>query len=235
MGAKLYADTATKTLIMTETPDGNGFVALNVQEEVWSDLIIDWENDLTLRGHTFPVVAIGGQTISAGKLGTTYVLLDPWHIHPYEGDHTFDVNGNLFTESALTHLVAPTVGNYTVTVNRNLSTLVEVVQTDVSGLTPTESQALIDIASDVDGLVTDVTALSALTTLLKDAQDLTNEQANAEHITSRTNGPVVLRNTVVSRRWEALAWEDEAKTIPYGTNPNVGIEAVGVLVEVAWS
>jgi len=36
-------------------------------------------------------------------------------------------------------------------------------------------------------------------------------------------------------RWEADAWEDEAKTIPYGTNSNAGIEAVGMLVSVTWS
>lgn len=235
MGAKLYADTATKTLIMTETPDGNGFIALDVQEEVWSDLIIDWESDLTLRGHTFPVVAIGGQTISAGKLGTTYVLLDPWHIHPYEGDHTFDVNGNLFTESALTHLVAPTVGNYTVTVNRNLSTLVEVVESGVSGLTPTESQAIIDIDANVDGLVTDVAALEAIVLLLKDGIDLTIEQLEAEHTSSKTTGQLILRNTTALKRWEADAWEDEGQTIPYGTNANAGIESVGQLALVAWS
>ena len=235
MGAKLYADSATKTLVVTEAPDGDDFVYLNAQEEVWSDLIIDWESDLTLRGHTFPVRAIGGDTISAGKLGTTYVLAEPWQIEPYEADHDFVIDGNLFTELTLTKLVLPTVGNYTVTVTRNLSTLVEIVQTDVSGLTTQESQALIDIALAVDGLVTDVAALTALNNLLKDAQDLTNEQANAEHITSRSTGQVILRNTTVSRRWEAWAYEDEGKSILYGTNPNVGIEAVGVLVEVAWS
>lgn len=129
MGAKLYADSSIKKLIMTEAPDINGFVYLNAQEEVWSDLIIDWENDATLRGHTFPVRAIGGDTISAGKLGTTYVLAEPWQIAPWEDDHDFVIDGNLFTELTLTKLVQPTAGPYTVTVTRNLSTLVEVVET----------------------------------------------------------------------------------------------------------
>lgn len=81
MGVKLYADTAQKKLIITASPV-DGIVELNVQEEVWSDLIIDWEATLGLRKHTFPVVAIGGQEIAAGKLGTTYLLLDPWQIDP---------------------------------------------------------------------------------------------------------------------------------------------------------
>ena len=382
MGAKLYADTATKTLVLTASPDVNGFVSLNVQEEVWSDLIIDWQGTLGLRKHTYPLVAIGGQTISAGKLGTTYLLVDPWQVDPnlsqdievgvdndsqiavygagagegvaqsgqmpypgnipdmhlrirrvgtptdsvrvsiydslggaqlqtatvdgdqipfsipvghgvyfgfetpadlpagstlyvviertgsrdianyyevavddanpftggtvWEADtgvwtedtgkdvcmhmhvdvpYTLQVSGNLFTEDPAVPLVIPT-GN--VSVQQYLSTLVEVVESGTSGLTATESQALLDIDTNVDSLLTNVATLLT-------AQDLTNEQKEAEHITSRLTGKVILRNTRVSRRWEADAWENEAGTIPYGTNPRAGIEAVGMLVEVAWS
>lgn len=110
-----------------------------------------------------------------------------------------------------------------------------VTETGVSGLTAPESQALLDISAGIGDLVVDVAALTSLTNLLKDANDLTNEQANAEHITSKASGQVILRNTDVMRRWEAPAYEDEGKTIAYGTNPNAGIEAVGMLVEVAWS
>lgn len=145
MGAKLYADTTNKVLVVTEAPDVNGFVFVDAQEEVWSDLIIDWEGDVNLRKHTFPVVAIGGDTISAGKLGTTYVLRTPWQITPYESDQDFVIDGNLFTESALTKLVLPTVGGYTVTVTRNLSTLVEVVESGTSGLTAAETAVLVKI------------------------------------------------------------------------------------------
>lgn len=225
MGAKLYADTATKTLIVTAVPDGNGLIELSVQEEVWSDLIIDWEGDVNLRKHTFPVVAIGGQTISAGKLGTTYVLLDPWQIAPYEADHDFDINGNLFTESALTKLVLPTVGAYTVTVNRNLSTLVEVVETGTSGLTPTESNALIDIAADIALMQPDMAAQLAIMTGIE-VRDL------ASHITYKSNGKVLVRNETSMRQWEGLAYEDESMTILYSGN---GMAGVTDLAEIAWT
>ena len=142
MAAKLYANTATKELIMTLAPDVNDQVHLDVQIDVWSALQVDWENDVNLRKHTFPLVAIGGQTISSGKLGTTYVLAEPWHIHPYEANHDFFIDGNLFTEFATTALVQQSVGAYTITVVRNLSTLVEVVESGVSGLTPEESADL---------------------------------------------------------------------------------------------
>jgi hypothetical protein len=100
--------------------------------------------------------------------------------------------------------------------------------TEQSGLTAAESAALINIDTNVTSMQTDVTSLLA-------AQDLTNEQKEAEHTTSRATGTLILRNTTALRRWEALAWEDEAQTIPYGTNSNAGIESVGMLVEVAWS
>ena len=142
MGVKLYADTTTKTLVVTLAPDGNGEVSINAQIDVWSDLVEDWESTLALRRFAFPLVAIGGQTISAGKLGTTFVLLDPWQIQPYEADHELVIDGNLFTESALVRLIRPTVGGYTVTGTRNLSTLVEVVETGTTGLTTGESADL---------------------------------------------------------------------------------------------
>jgi len=241
VGAKLYADTANKVLVITQAPDGDGFIDINVQVDVWSDLIEDWESDVVLRGHTFPIVLVGAQTISAGKLGSTYVLLDPWQIEPYEADHDLNINGNLFTESALTKLVLPTVGDYTVTVNRNLSTLVEVVETGTSGLTPTESQALIDIDANVDALIVDVAALEAKIDLLLSAQDLTNEQKEAEHWTEislapeTTPGKLVLRNTSVLRRWEADAYETEPGTTPMIGYRGTGLEYIGQLAEVAYS
>jgi hypothetical protein len=146
VGAKLYADTTTKTLIVTQAPDGDGKITIDAQVDVWSDLEEDWASTLALRRFTFPLIAIGGQTISAGKLGTTYVLLDPWQIAPYEADHDLIIDGNLFTESALVKLVKPTVGAYTVSAIRNLSTLVEVVEAGTSGLTAEESAQLEAIA-----------------------------------------------------------------------------------------
>ena len=81
----------------------------------------------------------------------------------------------------------------------------------------------------------DAAAIDAKLTTILTAQNLTNEQMEAEHITSRALGKVILRNTTTLERWEADAWEDAAKTVPYGTTTDSGIEAVGMLVSVAWS
>ena len=150
MGAKLYADTTNKVLVVTLAPDGNGRVRVNTQVDIWSDLIEDWEATLALRRFTFPVEAIGGQTISTGKLGTSYVLLEPWQIAPYEADHEFVIDGNLATELETTLLVLPTVGGYTVSAPQKVSTLVEVVETGTSGLTAEEAAALAQIDGRVD-------------------------------------------------------------------------------------
>ena len=71
-------------------------------------------------------------------------------------------------------------------------------------------------------------------------QELSTEQAAAEHTTDPILGKVILRNTVTLRRWEADAWEDAAQTIPYrgridGIDESGGLESVGQLIEVAWS
>jgi hypothetical protein len=208
MGAKLYADTATKTLIITAAPDVNGFVTINVQVDVWSDLIEDWDADVNLRKHTFPLIAIGGQTISAGKLGTTYVLADPWHMHPYEADHVLNIDGNLFTELALTQLVAPTVGNYTVTVNRNLSTLVEVVESNTSGLTPTESAALLQIATDLASVEGEVT-------LMSDGVFGAKRVTKSTDATAGVPGFIELWDRSLIYVGYKQIWEDGAKTIGY--------------------
>jgi len=231
MGAKLYADTATKRLVVTQVPDGNDMIDLNVQVDVWSDLIEDWEGDVDLRKHTFPLVAIGGQTISAGKLGTTYVLLSPWQITPYEANHDLNIDGNLFTESALTSLVLPTVGTYIVLVNRNLSTLVEVVETGGTGLTPEESQALIDIAAAQALIQVDIAEINSNVATQLSLLTGIEERDIAEHITNPESGKLEIVNDTAQRRWVADAWEDLDKTVEYKGS---GLEVIGEITEIAY-
>lgn len=128
MGAKLNFNTATFKVEVTVAPDANDLIHLDWDVDGWSDAVEDWEASVVKRGHTFPIVAIGGQTTSGGKLGSTFLLRSPWQIKPYEADHEMIVEGNLFHEDAVTRLVLPTIGEFTVTVNMQTSTLVEVVE-----------------------------------------------------------------------------------------------------------
>lgn len=128
MAPKLNWNTATLRCQVTLAPDVNDLISLDWDVDGWSRAVDDWETDLTKRGHTFPLIAIGGQVTSGGKLGSTFLLRSPWQIEPYEDDHEMIIEGNLFHEDAQTRLVLPTVGAFTVTVNMQTSTLVEVVE-----------------------------------------------------------------------------------------------------------
>lgn len=147
--------------------------------------------------------------------------------------------GNLSAVDDLAQPTTPIQGTAYVTVQYAQATTGAILETAVSGLTPTESQALLDIdanvdtlSTDVTGLVSDVAALDAKVDTLLAAQDLTNAQEAAEHTTDPVLGKLILRNTTTLERWEADAWEDAAQTIPYRGE---GLESIGMLVSVAWS
>ncbi|MDX1407028.1 MAG: hypothetical protein R3330_02815 [Saprospiraceae bacterium] len=114
---------------VTQAPDANGLIVLNVREDLYSDGKEDWLADATLNKMRFPVQAIGGNPLPLGVLGDTYILENGWKIAPYEADHTLRIVGNLF--AAEEPLVVDTVGNYRVRVQEQVATLVE-VRTDTS-------------------------------------------------------------------------------------------------------
>ena len=233
MGTKITFE-PIKRKFVCDGPPVSGVIEIDLQVDLYSDGKEDWLVDGTLNVMRFPIDALGGNPFGSTTFGDAYLITDGWTFKPYEGDHVLRLVGDVGTDDGR-QLVDTSIGSFTITIEYAQSAIVKVVETGTSGLTATESQALIDIDTNVDTLLTDVTAMAAIVNLLKTANDLTNEQANAEHITSRSTGKVILRNTVVSKRWEAPAWEDEAKDITYGTNADAGIEAVGELVAVAWS
>ena len=94
MGAKLNFNTATFKVEVTLAPDVDDLIYIDWDVDGWSDGILDWESSVVKRGHTFPIQAIGGQVTSGGKLGSTFLLLSPWQIQPYEADHEMIIEGN---------------------------------------------------------------------------------------------------------------------------------------------
>lgn len=128
MGAKLSFDTATKLIQVTIAPDAQNLIRINWKTDAWSDGQLDWEASVVKRGHTYPIEAIGGNVVSAGKLGTTFLLREPWQIVPYPADHEMIIEGNVFHDDPLTRLVTAAANPYTVTINMQTSTLVEVVE-----------------------------------------------------------------------------------------------------------
>jgi hypothetical protein len=207
-----------------------------------------------MMSHNLIVDAEGKTDMGSGKFAVIFLfLINGWRLafEARPGPTTVIceiADGNTFGRigdktSAAQHPIAPTDYVYAIVYQATTGASVE---TGVSGLTPSESQALLDIDSNVDGLVTDVAALDASVTVMDSnisdllaAQSLTNEQKEAEHTTipydaayPTTTGKLVLRNTTVTKRWEADAWEDAAQTVRYQGR---GMESIGQLVEVAWS
>lgn len=186
MGAKVTFDPVTREARVTLAPDANGVVYLNVKTDLYSDGKEDWLADPSLQKMKFPIKPIGGDPIPIGVVGDSYILTDGWRIAPYEADHEFVIDGNLFVSSG--ELVKDTVGQYRVKVTHQVSTLVE-VRTDDSA-----TASLASIASD-------------LATLLVFAR--------AKKVTSQLSSKLVLTDAVTGRTFEAELFKDEAETEPY--------------------
>lgn len=195
------------------------------------------------------VAASGKSDVGGGLLGGIYLtMINDWRLYatPSAGPTWQEIivsGGTLIALNTYSNnpIENSAFNNWQV----RQSTDSTIVESGTSGLTAAESQALLDIDSNVDDLVINVTTLtsdvatlsSQITTLLA-AQDLTNEQKEAEHFVIQATyplsgpGTLVLRNTTALRRWEAAAWEDSDGTIGYrGT----GLDRVGMLVEVVYS
>ena len=78
------------------------------------------------------ITAIGGDPLPGSRvLGTTYFLENGWRMRTWEGDHSLTINGNIFTREGDAVFV-PTLNPWTITINLNTSTLVEVVIPTIS-------------------------------------------------------------------------------------------------------
>ena len=129
MAAKVTFNATTRRIEVTQAPDANGVITLNVQVDLYSDGKEDWLATPDLQKMQFPIEPLGGNPIPIGVLGDSYILQNGWKIQPYEADHSLVIEGNLFPTQD--PLVVDTVGSFRVEVTREVSTLVE-VRTDTT-------------------------------------------------------------------------------------------------------
>lgn len=135
MAEKVTFDGSQKLILVDKaTPDAFGRISLNVQVDLYSDGKEDWLANANLNKYYFPIEPIGGQDVSTGKLGTTYVLQYDWRIQPYEGDHELQIVGNLYTDTGESVILIPSGWDYGITVVSVVSTLVEVATTDAGDI-----------------------------------------------------------------------------------------------------
>jgi hypothetical protein len=123
MGQKVDFNANTKIITVTQAPDSNGDIAINVKQDIYSDGKEDWVGTESLRKFRFPISVIGGQnTTGERKMDATFFLNSDWKIQPYSADHRLIIEGNLYATDGSDPIL--TVNGCTVKVVQNVSSIV---------------------------------------------------------------------------------------------------------------
>lgn len=103
-----------KGLIIGDSAPVDGVVSIEATRDLYSAAKRAWQTDNALNRLEFPFTVIGGNILPSGaSVPTFYILSDKWKLRPYESDHTWLIDGNLFPETG--SLTVATVGGFTVT------------------------------------------------------------------------------------------------------------------------
>jgi len=121
VAAKVNFLTSDKYVEPIGPPDTDGVISIDIQVDIYSDGKEDWLTSTDLNKMKFPVRPIGGQTIAAGQLGTTYLFINGWKIKPYEGTHTFNLSGNAYADDGLPLVVNTYATDVNIRVNQNVT------------------------------------------------------------------------------------------------------------------
>ena len=101
----------------------------NVNEiNIGIDIYSEWKRWVQISDNSKYLPAfsvIGGEFISnTKKLGSTYFFINGWKLRPYEGNHTLQIDGNLYSDDGSVPFV-DTIGTYNVNVISTVSAIVE--------------------------------------------------------------------------------------------------------------
>ena len=125
MGQKVTFDEINKIIDITQAPDGDGEIFIDVKQDLYSDGKEDWVVTETLRKFIFPIVAVGGNPLPGSKeLGSTFFLAADWKIKPYSANHRLTINGNLYSADGSDPFLDPD-GSFTVRIMQQVSSLVD--------------------------------------------------------------------------------------------------------------
>ena len=114
-----------KRIIYVTTAPVDGVVDISIKEHLYSDMKVDWQANATLGKFKLPLRSVGGDALPGSKsLGATFFLDSDWKIRPYEADHIFRMEGNLFSEDGRSVMI-PTTGGYQVLAEMFVSNLTD--------------------------------------------------------------------------------------------------------------
>jgi len=184
--SKVTFDAPNRLIIVNE-----GITELDVKKDLYSEAKRQWKNDPELTKFRFPFRVIGGDPIGGGLFAGSFFFLQnqsgyDWRIRPQEADHELLVIGNLYPEDATLPMFVPTLGNYTVTLKLERSSLTQLADPII------DSEERKAIASDIWSHTVGARVDEA-TQLLKKIETGRWQIANNQLILYDTDGVTVLR------------------------------------------
>jgi hypothetical protein len=138
---KVTFDGPNKIIIVNE-----GVTEVDFRADVYSAWK-EWKliNEVDNLKYLEAISVVGGDPLPGNRLlGASYFLENGWRMRTWEGDHELTVTGNVFTREG-DSLFVSTLNPWTITINLNTSTIVEIIQ-------PETSLSAGDITSIVDAV-----------------------------------------------------------------------------------
>lgn len=138
---KVTFDGPNKIIIVNE-----GVTEVDFRVDVYSAWK-EWKliNEVDNLKYLEAISVVGGDPLPGNRLlGASYFLENGWRMRTWEGDHELTVTGNVFTREG-DPLFVSTLNPWTITINLNTSTIVEIIQ-------PETSLSAGDITSIVDAV-----------------------------------------------------------------------------------
>jgi hypothetical protein len=100
-------------------------------DEIWSRWV-DWVSTSDNARFLPAMRNVGGDPLSdTKKLGITFFLINGWRVRPMEANHRLILDGNLYTDPSGFSPFVPTVGNYNVVVEMQVSNLTDVTASNL--------------------------------------------------------------------------------------------------------
>jgi hypothetical protein len=206
----------TEIITPTDAPV-DGAIDIDVQDlySRWVDWMLTSDNSKYQQA----MRVVGGDPLPGSKqLGLTYFLLNGWKIKPYEADHIFTLNGNLYSEDGSSPF-EPTAGAYNVTIISSVSNLVDSTLAQMSEIeyASYNGEVTIDAVDGTDGvdypIGTSQQPCKTIANALAIAVDRGFHVIHTHSDLTITSSDVVDNYTFTSENWSVITIEDGASTI----------------------
>ena len=135
----------------------SGITSLDAEIDLYSAAKREWKDDPILNKLKLPLRTVAGDPLGGSRVVGAYFFLQnqpgaDWRIRPSEADHELVIVGNLYSEDPTQPMIIPTLGEYTVTVHIEKSSLTQKIITG-SGVTQQDKEDIaVEVWTHTDGL-----------------------------------------------------------------------------------